>query len=223
MWSVESSNLSIENVIIAYGTEYQKARTYKVPVLFQGYVLELLIIAREVEQYSIYYYSKYGGHTMIQLTISQTMASLNMINKKGFEFLGIEKKGTWLMHLVLALVKALNLKTITLVDDAVDDDEIVLKYLRVFEGKRASWYRNFGFVPKHDVDDPQAEIALYHYPLVKLGIISDYIILGPYMLDLYQRDKDEYSQVMDQLCLDVKCRKLLMRIAGNNTVMVLNL
>ena len=115
----------------------------------------------------------------------------------------IEKKGTWLMHLALAIFAALQMKTITLEDRAGFQNYGSLKFLRLFQGKRASWYRSFGFVAKNHMygaDSVEQEKQLYNYPLAELRrYIPDpgpFTILGPYMLDLSQKDISRYRKLL---------------------------
>lgn len=139
----------------------------------------------------------------------------------------IEKKGTWLVELALTISRALNIKKLQLEDIAElkGCKYMSLKLLRTFEGKRACWYRNFGFRPK--VDTLNQEQLLYNFPLLQLTKYipdpKDFTTLGPYMSYLAHSDKKRYHHTLRLLGESIECGTLILEIISLNVAVVCKL
>ena len=100
--------------------------------------------------------------------------------------------GTWLVNMSIDLLRNMGVKSINVTDSSRIDGAI-LKYLRVFYGKFSSWYENFGFVPV-EVDIPEVRKAMYDLHHLPASVVDPEAegYLGPYMMDVWNRDHKEY-------------------------------
>lgn len=214
---------NFEAIAVRYGTQVlnQKARKkYHVPVYFQGYSMIFEFYYQTIISdipWSISYptgdvlNSSQGMSRVPCIEFSMEGEGCNISQiYAGNCLTPSSRRGTWLVELTLTIMDALGAQYAKLCDQA-GFDNVILLWLRVFQGKPGSWYRKFGFVSTDKGRDRRRrreEEMLRDIPIDQVRLTQDAIRLVPpneddslasYMLKLFHASRKVYSKQVQEL------------------------